>query len=294
MVKRIFFGTLCLTLLSWLLIFQGFAQEDKHVQVAIHTFKSQVRLRPEAEVKFVEKKESPIPGFYSVKLSILTPTREDPVVLYVDAKGEIVIWGFLFIKGENVTRKEAGASRARKINMALFDIDKSAHRGASQANKMTVVEFSNFQCPFCVKSWRKMKELLERHPQEIRYVFKHFPLQPRGIQFELSEMAAATQEVSQEAFWAVHDFFFSDDGQTWVKKEREVLKKKIEEILKEKGYDEKVFQEALQAGKGKKRVEEDMLTGHKIGVRATPTIVINGDLIGSTITDKMLEQYLKN
>ena len=293
MAKRIFLGGLCLTLLSCVLISQGIAQEDKIAQVAIEAFKSQVRLRPEAEVKFVEKKESPIPGFYSVKLSILTPTREDPVVVYVDAKGEIVILGYLVIKGENVTRKEAGASKARKIGMALFDIDKSAYRGAAQA-KMTIVEFSNFHCPFCVKSWKKMKELLETYPQDIRYVFKHFPLQRKGIQFELSEMAAATQEVSQEAFWAVHDFFFSDEGQSFVKKDREVLKKKIEEILREKGYDGNPFQTALENGKGKKKVEEDILMGNKIGVRGTPSIVINGDFIGSTVTDKMVEQYLKN
>jgi protein-disulfide isomerase len=293
MIKRIFFGILCFTILSWVLISQGFAQEDKIVQVAVDTFKKEVRLPPEAEVKFVEKKDSPIPGFYSVKLSVLTPTREVPIVLYVDSKGEMVILGNLIIKGENVTRKEAGEPKARKIDMALLGVDKSAARGGGQP-KMTIVEFANFQCPYCVKSWKKMKELLEKYPQEIRYVFKHFPLQPRGIQFELSEMAAATQEVSQEAFWAVHDFFFSDEGQAFVNKDREVLKKKIEEILKGKGYDEKVFQTALETGKGKKKVEEDILTGNKIGVRGTPSIVVNGDFVGSVLTDKMVEQYLKN
>ena len=293
MIKRIFFGILCFTILSWVLISQGFAQEDKIVQVAVDTFKKEVRLPPEAEVKFVEKKDSPIPGFYSVKLSVLTPTREVPIVLYVDSNGEMVILGNLIIRGENVTRKEAGEPKARKIDMALLGVDKSAVRGGVQP-KMTIVEFSNFQCPYCVKSWKKMKELLGKYPQEIRYVFKHFPLQPKGIQFELSEMAAATQEVSQEAFWAVHDFFFSDEGQAFVKKDREVLKKKIEEILKEKGYDEKIFQTALETGKGKKKVEEDILTGNKIGVRGTPSIVVNGDFVGSAITDKMVEQYLKN
>jgi protein-disulfide isomerase len=293
MLKRIFFGTLCFTLLSWVLISQGFAQEDKIVQVAIETFKAQVRLPREAEVKFIEKKESPIPGFYSVKLSVLVPTREVPIIVYVDSKGEMVILGNLIIKGENVSKKEAGEPKARKIDMAQLGLDKSPFRGGTQP-KMTIVEFANFQCPFCLKSWKKMKELLEKYPQEIRYVFKHFPLQPKGIQFELSEMAAATQDVSQEAFWAVHDFFFSGEGQSFVKMDRDVLKKKIEEILKGKGYDEKVFQAALETGKGKKKVEEDILAGNKIGVRGTPSIVINGDFIGSTITDQMVEQYLKN
>jgi protein-disulfide isomerase len=293
MLKRIFFGTLCFTLLSWVLISQGFAQEDKIVQVAIETFKAQVRLPREAEVKFIEKKESPIPSFYSVKLSVLVPTREVPIIVYVDSKGEMVILGNLIIKGENVSKKEAGEPKARKIDMAQLGLDKSPFRGGTQP-KMTIVEFANFQCPFCLKSWKNMKELLEKYPQEIRYVFKHFPLQPKGIQFELSEMAAATQDVSQEAFWAVHDFFFSGEGQSFVKKDRDVLKKKIEEILKGKGYDEKLFQTALETGKGKKKVEEDMLMGSKIGVRGTPSIVVNGDFIGSTITDQMVEQYLKN
>mgnify|MGYP001560777505 FL=1 len=145
MVKRIFFGILCFTLLSWVLISQGIAQEDKIVQVAIDTFKKEVRLPPEAEVKFIEKKDSPIPGFYSVKLSVLVPTREVPIVLYVDAKGEMVILGNLIIKGENVTKKEAGEPKARKIDMAQLGVDKSAFRGGVQP-KMTIVEFANFQC----------------------------------------------------------------------------------------------------------------------------------------------------
>jgi protein-disulfide isomerase len=45
-------------------------------------------------------------------------------------------------------------------------------------------------------------------------------------------------------------------------------------------------------GKGKKRVEEDMVLGNKFGVRGTPTMIINGDFVGSTLTDKMVEQYL--
>ena len=286
-------GIACFVVMSSFLFSAAFAQEDKIAQVAIETFKSQVRLPREAEVKFVEKKESPIPGFYSVKLSVLVPAREVPIVVYVDSKGEMVILGNLIIKGENVTKKEAGEPKPRKIDMAQLRIDQSAFRGGAQP-KMTIVEFSNFQCPYCVKSWKKMKELLGKYPQEIRYVFKHFPLQPRGIQFELSEMAAATQEVSQEAFWAVHDFFFSDEGQTLVNKDREVVKRKIEEILKEKGFDGKLFQTALETGRGKKKVEEDILTGNKIGVNGTPSIVVNGDFIGSTITDQMVERYLKN
>jgi protein-disulfide isomerase len=292
MVRRILLTTVSVLFLSLYLTAPCLSQEDQIVQVAIETLKTQARLPKGTEVKFIEKKESPIPGFYSVKLSVMTQTREIPVIIYVDSAGEKVMIGNIFIKGENVTQKEAGEPKPRKMDMGQLGIEKSPFRGSGNA-KMTVVEFSNFQCPFCVKSWKKMKELLEKNPQDIKYVFKHFPLQPHGKPFQLSEMVAATQEVSHEAFWAVHDFFFSDEGQGFVGKETaEVLKQKIEEILKGKGYDEKAFQTALETGKGKKRVEEDMILGNKIGVRGTPTMVINGDFVGSTLTDKMIEQYL--
>ncbi len=291
MFKKVLITTAGFLFLSLLFSPHSFSQEDKIVQVAIETFRTQFRLPPGAEVKFIEKKESPIPGFYSVKLSVSTQNREIPVIVYVDSVGEKVIIGNLFIRGENVSRKEAGEPKLRKMDMGQLGIEKSPSRGP-HSGKMTVVEFANFQCPFCVKSWKKMKELMEKNPQEIRYIFKHFPLQPQGTPFELSEMVAATQEISDEAFWAVHDFFYSDEGQAFVSKDSGVLKQKIKDILKGKGYDEKAFQTALETGKGKKRVVEDMALGNKIGVTATPTMIINGDFVGSSLTDKMVEQYL--
>jgi protein-disulfide isomerase len=214
-----------------------------------------------------------------------------PVVLYVDKTGEKVIVGSLFIKGENMTRKEAGEPKPRKIDVALLDIDRSPARGPANA-KMTVVEFSNFQCPYCLRSWTKMKEILEKSPKEVRYVFKHYPLQAQGKAFEFSEMAAAVQEVSPEAFWVIHDFLFSPEGQTLLKGEKDSVKKKIEEILKAKGYDVAAFQAALESGKGKKRVEDDLAAGKKIQVRGTPTTIVNGDVIRAPLTDKVVEQYL--
>ena len=291
MGKKIVFGVICMTFFCLLLTPQVFPQEDRIVQVAIETIKTQGRLPQGTEIKFIEKKESPIPGFFSVKLSILAQNREIPVILYVDSVGEKVILGSLFIKGENVTRKEAGEPKPRKMEMGRLEIEKSPFKGPTAA-KMTVVEFSNFQCPFCVKSWKQMKELMDKYPQDIKYVFKHFPLQLQGKPFELSEIVAATQEVSNEAFWVIHDFFFSEEGQAFVNKEKEVLKQKIEEILKGKGYDEKVFQIALETGKGRKRLEEDILLGNKMGVRGTPTTIINGDILGNPVTEKVVEQYL--
>ncbi len=291
MLKKILFagiGVICLSLFS---IPDSYSQNDKIIKMVIETARVQMRIPKEMEVKFIEKKESPIPGFYSVKLSVFAPDREIPVILYMDQTGEKVIIGNLFVKGENVTKKEAGDPVPRKIDMSQLELDRSPFRGSPNA-KAIIVEFSNFQCPYCVKSWKQIKELMEKHPQDIKYVFKHFPLQSLGKSFELSEMVAAAQELSQEAFWIIHDFLFSDEGQTLVKEEKGKIKEKIEQVLKEKAYDVNAFQIALETGKGKKRVEGDLAVGGKVPVMGTPTTLVNGDFIKGGVTDKALERYL--
>ncbi len=269
----------------------GLAQEDKTVQVAIETLKIQVRIPSGTEIKFSEKKEAPVPGFYSVRLLLSTVDRDIPVVVYVDKLGEKVFIGNLFVKGENVTLKEAGPPRIKKIDMRSLDIEKSPALGPKGA-KITIVEFSNFNCPYCAASWLELKKLIEKHPKSIKYVFKHFPLQPQGKTFEVSEMAAASRALNDEAFWMVHDFLFSAEGQALVKGDMGPLKQKIEQILRESGYDLKPFKNFLQSSSARQKVTEDLALGNKLRVISTPTKVVNGDLIIGSSTDNILEQYL--
>jgi protein-disulfide isomerase len=291
-VKR--FALLCSVafFLSSFMIHEGFSQEDPVIRAALDTVKAQMRVPKDIEIKFLEKKESPIPDFYSVRLLLVAPDREIPILVYVDKEGEKVILGSLFIKGENVTRKEAGVPQPRRIDMALLEIGKSPARGSANP-KVTIVEFSNFECPYCLRSWTALKSLLERYPAEIKYVFKHFPFPGQAKAYEFSEMAAAAQEVNQGAFWAVHDFLFSNGGQTLLKGGKEAAKQKIEELLKRKGYDVGSFREALKTGKGKRRVEEDLAVGRTIQVRGTPTTIMNGDFVRTPISDQLIDSYIR-
>ncbi|RPJ08610.1 MAG: hypothetical protein EHM36_05250 [Deltaproteobacteria bacterium] len=292
MLKKSLIGGICLLLSIFLFSQPGFSQEDRIAERAINTFRRQIRLPQGTEIKFLEKKESPIPGLYSVKFLLVFPDKEVPAVIYADNEGEKVFIGNLFIKGENVTLKEAGPPIPKKIDMAILDMEKSPAIGPKGA-KVTLVEFSNFQCPHCFDSWTKLKPLLGKYPKEIRYVFKHFPFQPDGKTFELSEMAAAAQEVGQEAFWIAHDFLFTSEGQNVAKLERKAIQMKVEQLLKEKSYDVKGFQSALESGKGKQRVLEDMALGNKLRITGTPTKIVNGDLIVGSTPDSTLESYLK-
>jgi protein-disulfide isomerase len=269
----------------------SFAEEDRVAQAAIDTFKSQVRLPPGSEIKFLEKKESPISDFYTVKLLVVLPDKEMPVIVYVDKTGEKVFIGNLFIRGENVSAKEAGPSSPKKIDMGILDIKKSPSLGDKGA-KVTIVEFSNFQCPHCMDSWSKFMGIMKRYPQDFKYIFKHFPFEPQGKTFELSEMAAAAQEVSNEAFWTIHDFLFTQEGQNVARLDKGVIRQKIEQLLKEKGHDLKSFKTALETGSARNRVLEDMALANRLRLTSTPTKIINGDMIVGLTPDSTLERYL--
>jgi protein-disulfide isomerase len=137
-----------------------------------------------------------------------------------------------------------------------------------------------------------MKGFLGKYPQDIQYVFKNYPLQRQGKAFDLSAMISAVEEVNKEAFWLIHDFMFSEEGQVFVKAGNDAVKQKIEQLLRERGYSLQVFQDALETGKGKKRVEENLAVGAKIQVRGTPTMILNGSFVTNPLTEKMIEGYL--
>jgi protein-disulfide isomerase len=290
MAKNIFWAGMLIAIVLTMPV-ATFSQEDRVVQAAIDTFKAQVRLPGGTEIKFLEKKESPVSDFYAVKLLIVLPDKEMPAIVYVDKAGEKVFLGNLFIKGENVSKKEAGPPRPLKIDMGLLEMGKSPSLGNKGA-KIMVVEFSNFQCPYCMDSWSKFMGVMKRYPHDFKYIFKHFPFQPQGRTFELSEMAAAAQEVSNEAFWIVHDFFFTKEGQDMANQERGVVKQKVEQLLKGKGYDVRIFQSALETGAARNRVLVDMALANRLRMTSTPTKIVNGDMIVGSTAESVLEQYL--
>lgn len=290
MGKNIIFAGMLVAFALWIPTV-AFSQVEPAVQAAINTFKSQVRLPPGAEIKFLEKKESPIPDFYAVKLLITLPDKEMPAIIYVDKSGEMVFLGNLFIKGENVTLKEAGPPKPKKIDMGALEMETSPSLGNDKA-RVTIVEFSNFQCPYCMDSWSKFMGLMKRYPQDFKYIFKHFPFQPQGRTFELSEMAAAAYEVSNEAFWLIHDFFYTKEGQDIARLEKGAVQQKVEQLLKGKGFDVKIFLSSLETGRAKKRVLDDMALANKLRFTSTPTKVVNGDIIVGLTPDSALERYL--
>jgi len=156
---------------------------------------------------------------------------------------------------------------AQKIE--TFVIAETDHIRGNPNAAITLVEFSDFECPFCERQYQTMKQLLDEYPQEIRLVYKHFPL---GFH-QYAQKAAEASECAweQDSFWEYHDKLFENQSDYSV----ENFKKWANSL----GLKTNQFNDCLDSGKYAKKVQADAKEGEEKGVSGTPATFINGQLI---------------
>ena len=125
-MAKVFIGIMALLVISLLLRLNNSSRENNMVQLAIETVRIQADLLDDVEIKFVETWESSIPDFYAVKLLVTKADKVVPMVVYVDRDADKVIVGNLFIRGENVTRREAADSGVAKIDVGYLETGKTS------------------------------------------------------------------------------------------------------------------------------------------------------------------------
>jgi protein-disulfide isomerase len=146
--------------------------------------------------------------------------------------------------------------------------------------KVTVVEFSDFQCPFCGRVNPTLKEIEDQYKGKIKIAFRNLPLPFHDKAHLAAEAALAANE--QGKFWAMHDKLFANQQAL----DRPSLEKYAQEI----GLNMNKFTAALDSGKFKDKVDSDAKEGAAVGATGTPTFFINGTrLVGAQPADKFKE-----
>ena len=131
---------------------------------------------------------------------------------------------------------------------------------------ITIVEFSDFQCPYCRQAQSTVKRLMEEYEGKIKLVFRDFPL--RNIHPLAQKAAEAAQcAAEQQKFWPYHDKLFTSTNL-----QMEELKKFAQEL--ELNLEQ--FTTCLDSGKSAAGIDTDMQAGQQAGVNATPTFFVNG------------------
>ncbi len=159
---------------------------------------------------------------------------------------------------------EAAAGQPLRVEIRPDDPVK----GPAQA-PVTLVEFSDFQCPFCARAEPTLKQLEQLYGNELRVVWKHQPLPMHPNAMPAAEAAEAARE--QGKFWPMHEKLF--ENQTALSPEA------YERFARELGLDLPRFRAALSSEKYRARIQEDMAQGARVGANGTPTFVIDGELL---------------
>jgi len=152
------------------------------------------------------------------------------------------------------------AARAAKVPLRPDD----PVRGP-QAAKITVVEFSDFQCPFCTRVGPTLHELEKLFPGDLRVVWKHLPLPMHPAAVPAAQAAEAARE--QGKFWEMHDKLFA--GQA------DLSPARYEQWAKEIGLDLALVKSSVESPKGRARIDEDAKLAAQVGATGTPTLFFN-------------------
>jgi protein-disulfide isomerase len=140
-----------------------------------------------------------------------------------------------------------------------------AIRGAAEP-LVTLVEFSDFQCPFCGAFAQTLEEFLLAYPEDLRLVFMQFPLPMHPNAEGAAKAAIAAQ--NQGHFWAMHDRMFAQ--------RTKLGRDQLVEMAGDLGLDAKQFEADLDAEATAERLLWEQSIGRRLGVRGTPSFFVNG------------------
>lgn len=137
--------------------------------------------------------------------------------------------------------------------------------------KVTIVEYSDFQCPFCSKGADVLNKIKKKYGDKVQVAFKNFPLPFHNHAEQAAVAGLCANEQSPKLFWKMHDEMFANQESL----DAEGLKK----MAKKVGLKSDEFEKCLSENKTLAQVRADMEEGRKLKVKSTPTFFINGQLI---------------
>ena len=167
--------------------------------------------------------------------------------------------------GNGGGRAEARPARPDPAERHEVALDGAPVRGPESA-KVTIVEFADFQCPFCTRVNSTLTQIREQYPKDVKLVFKHLPLRihPQAP----GAHAAAEAAHRQGKFWEMHDKIFGNQG--------DLAPETFVSYAGQIGLDVDAFKKDVGSDDVKKRLDADTREAQTLGVSGTPAFFING------------------
>jgi protein-disulfide isomerase len=183
---------------------------------------------------------------------------------------------------------QAALRRADELRTAIQDLPKKGPEGAA----VTLVEFSDFQCPFCKGASETIEQLLEKYSDDIQFSYMHFPLNMHPWALPAAITASCTSTLDHDAFWTLHDAYFENQDDLTL----ENVIEKSRGFVAGTGIDMAAWSECAEDDASASHaaaveaVDRAMFLGNAYGLTGTPGFFINGEFLrGSPPFDQFAE-----
>jgi predicted DsbA family dithiol-disulfide isomerase len=225
----------------------------------------------------VERKAPPptdqeISGFYEANRARINGSFDDVApqirAYLLDVKRDETFNAFM-----TALRKDYKVESFLEIPRAQIATEGYPSRGPQNA-PVTIVEFSDFECPYCRNLYPTMKLIESNYADKVRVIYRQFPL--TNIHPNAQKAAEASLCANdQQRFWELHDAMFEDQSSLTV----DALKQKAVQLK----LDEPAFNSCLDSGKHAEAVQKDVAEGVRLGITGTPTTFINGRYLNGAL-----------
>lgn len=193
-----------------------------------------------------------------------------------------IIAGAVITVNRDKSPSEAGQNEADTGSSGLTVREQDHVRGNSDA-PVTIVEYSDFQCPFCQRFHPTVKRILDDYPNQVNWVYRHFPL---GFHENAQPAAEASECAAEQGkFWEFADGLFENQsklGNAFYK-----------ELAQDLGLNAEQFDNCVSSRKYKDIVEADYQEGIKDGVTGTPGSFVNGEQVSGAVPYETLKAIVE-
>lgn len=179
----------------------------------------------------------------------------------------IILLGIAIANIDKVFPTPSAAAKISDIARRVNFTGKDPSRGTNPNASVTIIEFSDFQCPACTMAVGPVHEVMDYYGDKINFVYKHFPVKEGSLEVAMAAECAR----DQGRFWDYHDLLFE--------KQSHFDKNDLLRYAKMIMLDIDEFSTCLLSGEKATKVESDFLEGKAVGIPGTPTFFINDIMI---------------
>ena len=236
--------------------------------------------------KIINVEKSPISGIAKVRVEVKQGKRGQRFSIYMTNDTKYIIMGQVFPTNGNP--RDFKPDEVSFVDQSMIDTSGAPKLGPDNA-PVTIVIFEDFQCPYCGRFYGNLEKVLKKYQNKVKIVYKTFPLErihPWSKQAALAAQCAYNQ--SNDKFWDFYNYFYKNQREF----SKDNIEKKSEEFAKKIGLNIKKYKECLKDKKTEAEINKQMKDGAMLGVRSTPTFIVNGTIYQGALSEEDISKAI--